>query len=86
MQVTVKKPDENEKAFMQKQPVWSCGVSSFDWFYDSEETCLILEGEVTVTWDGGSTSFGAGDYVVFPKGLACVWNVTKPVKKHYIFK
>jgi len=24
-------------------------------------------------------------YVVFPKGLSCVWKVSKPVKKHYIF-
>ena len=85
MHVTVKKPSEAEKQAMLRQPTWSCGVSAFDWFYDSQETCLILEGEVTVTYEGGSASFVAGDYVVFPKGLACVWNVAKPVKKHYVF-
>jgi len=85
MSITVKKPSEAEAQAMRRQPVWTCGVSAFDWFYDSEETCLLLEGEVTVTYDGGSVRFGAGDYVVFPKGLACVWNVTKPVRKHYIF-
>jgi len=31
-----------------------------------------------VTYSGESVSFGAGDYVVFPKGLSCVWKVTKP--------
>jgi len=46
MQVTVKKPTEVEKQFMHKQPTWSCGVSEFDWYYDSEETCLLIEGDV----------------------------------------
>jgi uncharacterized cupin superfamily protein len=86
MQVTVRKPAEAEKQFMQKQPTWSCGVSEFDWYYDSEETCLLIEGEVTVDYGGGSVCFGAGDYVVFPQGLECVWKVTKPVRKHYIFR
>jgi len=92
MNIIVKKPAEAEKAAMLGKPVWSCGVSEFDWYYDSEETCLLLEGEVTVSYEAngsdraGSVSFGAGDYVVFPKGLSCVWRVTKPVKKHYVFK
>jgi len=84
--ITVKKPTEAEKTEMKTQPVWECGVSEFDWYYDSEETCLLTQGEVTVSYDGGSVSFGAGDYVVFPKGLSCVWKVTKPVKKHYVFR
>ena len=86
MNITVRKPTENEKADMLTKPVWGCEASEFDWHYDSEETCLLTEGEVTVSYDGGSVSFGAGDYVVFPKGLNCVWKVSKPVKKHYIFK
>ena len=86
MNITVKKPSDAEKAEMKKRPTWECGVSEFDWFYDSEEECLLLEGQVTVSYEGGSVSFGAGDYVVFPKGLSCVWKVSKPVKKHFIFK
>ena len=46
MQITVRKPTEAEKQFMQKQPTWSCGVSEFGWYYDSEENCLLIEGEV----------------------------------------
>ena len=86
MKITVKKATETEKKEMSTKPIWECGVSEFDWHYDSEETCLLLEGEVTVSYGDESVSFGAGDYVVFPKGLSCVWKVTKPVKKHYIFK
>ena len=86
MEIIVKKPSEAEIDSMQLQPTWGCGVSEFKWEYDSDEEALILEGEVTVTYDGKSVSFGAGDYVTFPKGLACVWKVSKPVKKHYIFR
>ena len=86
MAIIIKNPTEAEKAAIQKEPTWECEVSEFDWYYGSEETCLLVEGEVTVIYDGGSVSFGAGDYVTFPKGLSCVWKVTKPVKKHYIFK
>ena len=86
MNITVRKPTETEKSEMLTRPTWGCEVSEFDWYYDSEETCLLVEGEVMVAHDGGSVCISAGDYVVFSKGLSCVWKVTKPVKKHYIFK
>jgi uncharacterized cupin superfamily protein len=85
MEIIVRKPTEEEVAEMRSNPVWTCEVSEFDWHYDSEETCLIIEGEVTVLYGSKSVSFASGDYVVFPKGLSCVWQVKKPVKKHYIF-
>ena len=86
MDITVKKATDAEKLDMSTKPTWGCDVSEFDWYYDSEETCLLTEGEVTVLYDGKSVNFGAGDLVVFPKGLSCVWRVTKAVKKHYFFK
>jgi len=87
MDIIVRKPTEAEKAAMTQNPTWGCGVSEFDWYYDSEEHCLLIEGEVTVTYgEGKSASFAAGDYVVLPKGLSCVWKVTKPVKKYYEFR
>lgn len=85
MKILVKKPTEQEKQEMQKLNTWGRGVSEFDWYYDSEETCLLIEGEVTVVYEGGSVSFGAGDYVVFPQGLSCVWKVSAPVRKYYKF-
>lgn len=66
-------------------PIWSCGVSRFDWHYDMTETCYLLEGRVTVTCDDGEVSFGPGDLVVFPRGLDCIWDVSEPVRKHYSF-
>lgn len=67
-------------------PIWSCGISTFPWSYDERETCLLLEGDVTVTPDNGEpVRFGAGDLVVFAQGLDCTWQVHAPVRKHYRF-
>ena len=66
-------------------PIWTCGISAFDWEYSEKESCLLLEGEVEVSSEFESVQFSAGDYVVFPKGLKCRWKVTKPVRKHYSF-
>ena len=86
MEITVKKPTEKERAEMLELPTWGCDVSEFDWHYDQEETCLLTEGEVEVVHKDGSAKFGAGDLVTFPRGMSCVWKVSKAVKKHYIFK
>lgn len=67
-------------------PVWEKEVSRFDWHYDQTEECYLLEGEVVVEYGAGKkVLFGKGDFVVFPKGLSCVWDIKKPVKKHYNF-
>ncbi len=67
-------------------PVWTKEVSTFPWRYDSQEIAYILEGEVTVTPDNGEpVHFGAGDLVTFAKGLSCVWDVKKALRKHYQF-
>lgn len=66
--------------------VWGKEVSSFPWHYDSTETCLLLEGEVTVTPLGGeAVTIRAGDLASFPAGMACVWNVTQALRKYYRF-
>lgn len=66
---------------------WSKEVSEFDWSYDDTETCYLLDGEVEVTDSktGEKIEFKKGDLVQFEKGLKCVWNVKKPVKKYFNF-
>jgi len=67
-------------------PIWNCNVSEFPWTYDSKEICYLLEGEVVVTPDGGSSvSIKADDLVIFPAGMSCRWNVLQAVRKHYQF-
>ena len=68
-------------------PIWTKEVSRFDWSYDCVEECYILEGEVMAeSKDGKKVSFSKGDFVTFPQGLFCVWDIKKPVRKHYNFK
>lgn len=83
--VTVKKPSEAEEATAKNWPIWEHGVDTFDWAYTQKETCLLIEGEVTVSDGEDSVSFGPGDYVVFPEDLECTWEIKKAVRKHYDF-
>jgi uncharacterized cupin superfamily protein len=85
MSIQVRKPTPEEKKTASQWPIWTKEVSSFPWHYDEPETCLILEGEVTVKSGPDQVSFGPGDWVVFPKGMDCTWTIKKAVRKHYNF-
>jgi uncharacterized protein len=85
MSIEVRKPTPQEESQMKTCPIWTKEASQFPWSYDERETCLILEGDVTVEGGGESVSFGPGDYVVFPQGLECTWTIKKAVRKHYKF-
>lgn len=78
--------EEIQKRWIRTWPVWTKEVSRFDWYYDSEEECLILEGEILIETPEGNFEIQPGDFVTFKKGLKCVWNVKKTVRKHYNFK
>jgi uncharacterized protein len=85
----ISKPD---KEFLEKKGVfswgtWGCGVSKFPWTYDSNESCYLLNGQVTVTPTDGRqpATFGAGDFVTFPSGMSCTWDVSEAVQKHFMF-
>ena len=83
--VTVRKPTEDELDACTRWPIWRSEPSTFEWAYTERETCLLIEGEVTVTDGENSVSFGAGDLVIFPEDLECTWQIAKAVKKHYNF-
>jgi uncharacterized cupin superfamily protein len=89
MEITVQKlsKDELKERGVFEWPVWEKEASTFDWQYHDIEECFFLSGKVTVkTKDGKSVSFGKGDFVTFPKGLSCTWNIKEPVRKHYNFR
>lgn len=85
--IRVEKPTEKriQELGARDWPIWTKEESEFDWHYDDQETCLILEGDVIVEGGGESVRFGAGDLVIFPKDLDCKWKVRKAVRKHYKF-
>jgi len=49
-------PEDLQSLGVTSWPTWGCGVSTFPWSYDEQESCLLLEGDVTVTPDGGESS------------------------------
>ena len=80
-------PEHLNELGVKQWPTWSKEISVFPWQYSSTEIAYILEGEVTVTPKGGApVSFSAGDLVTFSSGLDCVWEVKKPLRKHYHFE
>jgi uncharacterized cupin superfamily protein len=89
MKIEIKKPthEDLEREGVSSWPVWEKEVSRFDWYYDDTEECYLLQGKVMVeTRDGEQVEFGKGDFVTFPKGLSCIWDIQEPVRKHYRFK
>ena len=77
---------EAESQGINRWPIWTKEISRFDWEYDMEEHCYILEGKVRIETADGDYEILAGDYVVFPKGLQCTWDISEPIRKHYDFK
>lgn len=78
--------------FLEKKGVfswgtWGCDVSKFPWTYGENESCYLLAGKVTVTPTDGRkpATFGKGDFVTFPAGMSCTWDVTEAVNKHFMF-
>ncbi|XP_051118814.1 uncharacterized protein LOC127243023 [Andrographis paniculata] len=70
-------------------PKWACSPGKYELKFEAQETCYLLRGKVRVYLknvpEGESVEFGAGDLVVIPKGIACTWDVSLPVDKHYKF-
>jgi uncharacterized cupin superfamily protein len=66
-------------------PTWEKEVSVFPWDFTTTETAFILDGECEMTPEDGSasTTFKAGDLVVFPLGWKGTWEVKKALRKHY---
>lgn len=84
MEPIIKKPTQREKEEATSWPIWEKEQSEFPWEYDTKETFLVLEGDVTVTNEQGKQfHFKQGDYVTFPKGMKCTWKIHKDVRKHY---
>jgi hypothetical protein len=81
-------PAKLDTLAVDRWPIWEKEESTFDWSYDQEEMCYILEGEATITPHGGgeAVTIQRGDLVSFPAGLSCTWQITEAIEKHYIFK
>ena len=54
-----------------------------DWYYEETELCYIVEGEAVIATEFEPVTVRAGDFVTFPKGLECVWDVESELIMHY---
>lgn len=82
--ITRPSKDELDKLGIDKWSSWECDPSEFDWQYTNRETAYVFKGKVVVTTDDGKKAeIGAGDLVVFPKGLKCHWQVLERIEKVY---
>ena len=64
-------------------PIWECEPSIFNWKYEKNETCLIIQGEAKIKTIDGIYKIKSGDLVKLPSGLECTWEICKTIKKHY---
>ena len=62
--------------------VWECSEGRFNWYYDFDETILILEGSIVLESDAiRPTRYGPGDVVFFRDGAHAKWHVEGRVRK-----
>ena len=62
--------------------VWHCTEGKFDWYYDFDETILILDGSIVLENESmRPTRYGAGDVIFFKDGAHAKWHVEGHVKK-----
>lgn len=62
--------------------VWACTEGKFNWYYDFDETIMILEGSIVIESDGMPPKrYGVGDVIFFRDGAHAKWHVEGHVKK-----
>jgi uncharacterized protein len=62
--------------------VWHCTEGKFNWYYDFDETILILEGSIVLEYDSMKpVRYGPGDVIFFKDGAHAKWHVEGHVKK-----
>ncbi len=83
--ILIEKLSEEEilKRNIRQWPIWKKGKSHFMELYDEEEQCLILSGEAKIKTAKGIFVIKEGDFVTFPEGLKCSWEIISPIRKHY---
>ena len=87
MKIQITKPTKKElqKLNTNLWDEWRCKPSTFNWYYDAQETAYVHSGKVKVKTELEEVEIHAGDLVVFPKGLSCTWEIMEPISKVYKF-
>lgn len=66
---------------------WEATPGSYHATYSAYEFVHLMEGQITITEDGGSpVTMKAGDAFVVDAGFKGVWKIEKAVRKHFCIK
>jgi uncharacterized cupin superfamily protein len=67
--------------------IWTCTEGKFDWYYNADETSIILEGSILLEWEGRpGKRYGVGDVIYFRRGEHVKWHVEDYVKKLWFLR
>jgi uncharacterized protein len=67
--------------------LWDCTAGRFHWYFGVDEVVHILDGEVHVTGDDGTTHvLRAGDVGHFPLHSHSIWHVPEYVRKFAVHR
>ncbi|QHO72407.1 cupin [Bradyrhizobium sp. CCBAU 051011] len=70
-----------------KTIIWSCTEGKFNWYYDVDETIMILEGSIVLESNGmPPRRYGVGDVILFREGACVKWHVEGHVRKIAFFR
>ena len=62
--------------------IWSCTEGRFNWYYDVDETIMILEGSIVLESEGMPPKrYGVGDVIFFRNGAHAKWHVEGHVRR-----
>lgn len=62
--------------------VWQCSAGKFHWYYDIDETILLLDGAIVIEADGMPPArYEPGDVIFFKEGAHAIWHVENYVRK-----
>ncbi|TYB30907.1 MAG: cupin domain-containing protein [Candidatus Mcinerneyibacterium aminivorans] len=80
-----KSKSELENLNVYSWPIWEKEKSKFSWEYTEKEQCYILKGRAIIKPKNKDkkVTIKKGDFVEFPEGMKCTWEILEDVKKHY---
>lgn len=78
--------EELKELGVEQWPVWEHEEEKIEWFYEKTERCYIVSGEATIVSEFETLTIKPGDFITFPAGLECIWDIDSAIRKHYMLE
>jgi uncharacterized cupin superfamily protein len=66
---------------------WDCTAGRFRWYYDVDESIVVIAGSVSIQLDGEApVELSVGDAAYFPAGHWTTWQVDDYVRKQAVVR